>query len=127
MPKEPNRIDRHVGSRVRMRRMMLNMTQTDLGNATGITFQQIQKYENGTNRISASRLMQLSLVLKVPISFFFESALGQNKPAAPLGSLSSDSISEFVASRDGLDLMRAFVKINSPALRRSIVRLMEEL
>ena len=76
--KAPNPIDKHVGSRVRMRRMMLSMSQEKLGDALGLTFQQVQKYEKGTNRIGASRLQQISLILQVPVSFFFEGA-----PAPP--------------------------------------------
>ncbi len=72
--KAPNPIDKHVGSRVRMRRMMLSMSQEKLGDALGLTFQQVQKYEKGTNRIGASRLQQISQILQVPISFFFEGA-----------------------------------------------------
>ena len=72
--KAPNPIDKHVGSRVRMRRMMLGMSQEKLGDALGLTFQQVQKYEKGTNRIGASRLQQISLILQVPVSFFFEGA-----------------------------------------------------
>ena len=72
--KTPNPIDKHVGSRVRMRRMMLSMSQEKLGDALGLTFQQVQKYEKGTNRIGASRLQQISNILQVPVSFFFEGA-----------------------------------------------------
>ena len=72
MKKEPNFVDKHVGSRVRMRRMLIGMSQEKLGEALGITFQQIQKYEKGTNRIGASRLQQISSVMSVPVSFFFE-------------------------------------------------------
>ena len=72
--KAPNPIDKHVGSRVRMRRMMLSMSQEKLGDALGLTFQQVQKYEKGSNRIGASRLQQISLILQVPVSFFFEGA-----------------------------------------------------
>ena len=72
--KAPNPIDKHVGSRVRMRRMMLGMSQEKLGNNLGLTFQQVQKYEKGTNRIGASRLQQISQILQVPVSFFFEGA-----------------------------------------------------
>src|SRR6266403_3706757 len=72
--KAPNPIDKHVGSRVRMRRMMLEMSQEKLGDALGLTFQQVQKYEKGTNRIGASRLQQISLILQVPVAFFFEGA-----------------------------------------------------
>src|ERR671914_1569018 len=72
--KAPNPIDRHVGSRVRMRRMIVGMSQEKLGESLGLTFQQVQKYEKGTNRIGASRLQQISKVLGVPIEFFFEGA-----------------------------------------------------
>src|SRR3974390_1258007 len=75
--KVPNPIDRHVGSRVRMRRMMLGMSQEKLGDALGLTFQQVQKYEKGANRIGASRLQQISQILQVPVSFFFEGAPSQ--------------------------------------------------
>jgi transcriptional regulator with XRE-family HTH domain len=72
--KSPNPVDKHVGRRVRMRRMMLAMSQEKLGNALGLTFQQVQKYEKGTNRIGASRLQQISHILQVPVAFFFEGA-----------------------------------------------------
>src|SRR5713101_6435810 len=72
--KAPNPIDKHVGSRVRMRRMMLGMSQEKLGDALALTFQQVQKYEKGTNRIGASRLSQISQILQVPVAFFFEGA-----------------------------------------------------
>jgi len=72
--KAPNPVDKHVGSRVRMRRMMLGMSQEKLGNNLGLTFQQVQKYEKGTNRIGASRLQQISHILQVPVSFFFDGA-----------------------------------------------------
>src|ERR1700716_1627532 len=71
MKKSPNPIDKHVGSRVRMRRMMLSMSQEKLGGALGLTFQQVQKYEKGTNRIGASRLQHISHILQVPVAFFF--------------------------------------------------------
>ena len=79
--KAPNPIDRHVGSRVRMRRMMLSISQTKLGDALGLTFQQVQKYEKGTNRISASRLQQTADALQVPVTFFFEG--GPSVPGVP--------------------------------------------
>ena len=78
--KAPNPVDKHVGSRVRMRRKMLNMSQEHLGDRLGITFQQVQKYENGTNRISASRLQQAARILQVPIPFFFDGAPGRPNP-----------------------------------------------
>jgi len=81
-----NPIDKHVGSRLRMRRLMLDMSQTDVADALGLTFQQLQKYENGSNRISASRLQHLSQILQVPVSFFFEGApAASGIPQAPKG------------------------------------------
>src|SRR3954453_13471931 len=87
--KAPNPTDRHVGGRVRMRRMMLSMSQEKLGDALGLTFQQVQKYEKGTNRIGASRLQHISRILQVPISFFFDGApeiAGQKTGAAEIPS-----------------------------------------
>src|SRR5712664_2893543 len=104
--KSPNPIDKHVGSRVRMRRMMLGMSQTKLGDALGITFQQVQKYEKGTNRISASRLQQISHTLQLPVSFFFEGSPhvpGQHKgngATAP----SPTYVTDFLATSEGLAL-----------------------
>jgi len=127
--KVPNPIDRHVGSRVRMRRMMLGMSQEKLGDALGLTFQQVQKYEKGANRIGASRLQQISLILQVPVSFFFDGA------PSPEGSRSGDLseapspsyVSDFLATSDGLALTKAFVKIKKAKLRRRIVELVEEI
>src|ERR1700687_6073491 len=81
--KTPNPIDKHVGSRVRMRRMMLSMSQEKLGDALGLTFQQVQKYEKGTNRMGASRLQHIAHILQVPVTFFFEGAPLQ--PGQPKG------------------------------------------
>ena len=126
--KAPNPIDKHVGSRVRMRRKMLAMSQTKLGDALGLTFQQVQKYEKGTNRIGASRLQQLSHVLQVPVAFFFE---GAPNASAPHGSnrsaLSMAHIDDFVSNSDGLRLIGAFMRIDNAALRRSIVMLVQEI
>jgi len=124
-----NPIDKHVGSRVRMRRLMLDMSQTDLGNALGLTFQQVQKYEKGRNRVSASRLQHISQILQVPVPFFFEGA-----PAAfgvPLAAGTAEAPSpayvSVLATSDGLDLVKAFRRIGDPKLRRAIVRLVEEI
>src|SRR5262245_15708621 len=107
--KAPNPIDRHVGSRVRMRRMMLSMSQEKLGDALGLTFQQVQKYEKGANRIGASRLQHIAGILQVPVSFFFEgspvqeggsshSSSGMNEAPSPA------YVSDFLATSDGLAL-----------------------
>jgi transcriptional regulator with XRE-family HTH domain len=128
--KAPNPIDKHVGSRVRMRRMMLNMSQEKLGDALGLTFQQVQKYEKGTNRIGASRLQQISNILQVPVSFFFDGA--PHVPGAPrsdgVGEAPSPAyVSDFLATSDGLALTKAFMRISDSKLRRRIVELVEQI
>ena len=126
MSKAPNPTDRFVGSRVRMRRLMLGMSQETLGEELGLTFQQVQKYEKGTNRISASRLQQMSHILQVPVPFFFEGAPQAPGHSARHGEAPSPAyVSEFLATSQGHALLRAFVKIPDPKLRRSIVRLVE--
>jgi transcriptional regulator with XRE-family HTH domain len=115
-------VDKHVGSRARMRRMMLGMSQEKLGDALGLTFQQVQKYEKGMNRISASRLQHMSQILQVPVPFFFEGAPGG---AAGLDE-SPSYVNEFLATSDGLVLAKAFTRIGDPKLRRLIVRLVED-
>src|ERR1700758_1678129 len=112
--KAPNPIDKHVGSRVRMRRMMLGMSQEKLGDALGLTFQQVQKYEKGTNRIGASRLQQISHILQVPVSFFFEGApsvQGGSRQDSRADSPSPAYVSDFLATSDGLALTKAFMRI----------------
>jgi transcriptional regulator with XRE-family HTH domain len=127
--KAPNPIDKHVGSRVRMRRMMLSMSQEKLGNSLGLTFQQVQKYEKGTNRIGASRLQQISHILQVPVAFFFEGAPNVGGPRGDsLSEAPSPSyVSDFLATSDGLALTKAFVRISDSKLRRRIVDLVEQI
>ena len=120
--KDPQPVDRHVGSRVRMRRMMVGMSQEKLGEACGITFQQIQKYEKGTNRMGASRLHHIARVLDVPIEFFYEGASsdqGSNGPIMVDGQ--SRSMTDFLATSEGLELVRAFTAIKDSKVRRRIV------
>ena len=106
--------------------MMLGMSQTKLADAVGLTFQQIQKYEKGTNRISASRLQEFAGILQVPVGFFFEGA--PQLSGLPNGTASSpDYVSEFLATRDGLALIKAFTQIKNEQLRRCVVRLVEEI
>src|SRR5262249_26777951 len=122
--KAPKPTDQHVGARVRMRRIMLAMSQEKLGAALGLTFQQVQKYEKGTNRIGASRLQQISHILQVPVAFFFEGAPNASAPHGSNGSaLSMAQIDDFVSDSDGLRLIGAFMRINNAALRRRIVML----
>jgi transcriptional regulator with XRE-family HTH domain len=126
--KAPNPIDRYVGSRVRMRRMMLSMSQEKLGDALGLTFQQVQKYEKGTNRIGASRLQQISEILQVPVAFFFEGApVLAGMPDGLAEAPSPAYISDFLATSDGLALTKAFVEIKDSRVRRRIVDLVEAI
>ena len=126
--KAPNPVDKYVGSRVRMRRMMLGMSQEKLGEALGLTFQQIQKYEKGTNRVGASRIQQIAEVLKVPVSFLFEGGPGSARGAEGFGEGPSPGhVSDFLATSEGLALTRAFTRIADARLRRSIVDLVEQI
>ena len=123
--KLPNPIDKHVGSRVRMRRMMLGMSQSTLADGLDLAFQQVQKYEKGTNRISASRLQHISQILQLPVTFFFEGTPGQSKAKDDAPSLAY--VTDFLATRNGLTLTKAFMKIKDAKLRRNIVNLIEEI
>lgn len=131
--KKPNPIDVHVGSRVRLRRMLVGMSQEKLGVQMGLTFQQIQKYEKGTNRIGASRLYQISRILEVPIQFFFEEAsleMGVSSASEAKGFSDSGSqafIMEFLNTREGLELNRAFVRISDQKQRKRIVDLVRSM
>ncbi|MEJ1159649.1 helix-turn-helix domain-containing protein [Prosthecomicrobium sp. N25] len=128
--KSPNPIDIHVGSRVRLRRMMLGMSQEKLGEHLGITFQQIQKYEKGTNRIGASRLQAIARVLNVPVAFFFEDAPGMTPVAGNQGFEESNAASyvvDFLSSSEGLSLNKAFVRIRDAKVRRKIVDLVRSI
>ncbi len=127
--KKPNPVDTHVGSRVRLRRMLLGMSQERLGESMGLTFQQVQKYEKGVNRIGA-RLFQISKILDVPIQFFFEEApyVGDGGTARGMAEPDSEAfILEFLNSREGLELNRAFVKIGDAKVRKSVVDLVRAL
>jgi transcriptional regulator with XRE-family HTH domain len=126
--KAPNPIDKHVGSRVRMRRVLIGMSQEKLGEALGLTFQQVQKYEKGTNRIGASRLQQISTILGVPVSFFFEGAPGGEAAKAGMSdSASSAYVVDFLSTTEGLQLNKAFVRIKDPKVRRRVVDLVATL
>jgi transcriptional regulator with XRE-family HTH domain len=108
-----------------MRRMMLDMSQTALGDALGITFQQVQKYEKGTNRISASRLQHMCSILQVPVAFFFDGAPHVTASSRQLPP--PDEFTDFMATRDGLALAKAFMRIGNIRLRRRIVDLVEQI
>jgi len=126
--KLPNPIDKHVGNQVRMRRLMLGMSQTKLGDALGLTFQQVQKYEKGTNRIGASRLHHICQILQVPVSFFFESAPQVSERRDGMSASPSPAyVADYLASSDGLALTKAFVRIKDSKLKRRIVNLVEQV
>lgn len=114
----PHPVDRHVGVRIRMRRKELGVSQERLAEALGITFQQVQKYERGANRVSASKLWEIATTLKTPVAYFYdglschESAIAQR-----------DATQEFMMSSDGIELVAAFPRISEPAIRRKIVEL----
>jgi transcriptional regulator with XRE-family HTH domain len=122
-------IDKHVGSRARMRRIMLNKSQTEIADALGVTFQQVQKYETGANRISASHLQQLCRILEVPVAFFFEGAPRAHGLPEPSGAGAEVPayVSDFLATSDGVALVRAFTRIRDGKVRRAIVALVREI
>ena len=125
--KAPNPIDRHVGSRVRMRRMLVGMSQEKLGEALGLTFQQVQKYEKGTNRIGASRLHRIASVLGVPIEFFYEGAPLGSAALTGFAESSSTYVSDFLSTSEGVHLVKAFLAIKDSKIRRKVVELMAAL
>jgi len=129
--RKPNPVDVHVGSRVRYRRMIIGMSQEKLGEKMNLTFQQIQKYEKGTNRIGASRLFQLSKILEVPVGYFFEDAFASSAPAQASHGLHEPQqegyLLDFLNSREGLDLNKAFAKIHDPKVRRRVIDLVRAL
>ena len=124
--KTPNLIDRHVGSRLRMRRVLMGMSQEKLGDHLGVTFQQVQKYEKGMNRIGASRLQNASRALEVPVEFFFRDApqfeAGDAMPDIT-GAADSNFVADFLSSNEGVELNQAFVRIKDRKLHRRIVEL----
>ncbi|KRE21316.1 Cro/Cl family transcriptional regulator [Bosea sp. Root483D1] len=128
LKKLPNPIDRHVGSRVRMQRMLAGVSQEKLGEALGLTFQQVQKYEKGTNRISASRLQQIAKMLGVPVAFFFEGApAGEATGIGFADAASTSYVADFLSTSEGVQLSKAFVRIKNPRVRRRVIDLVEAL
>ena len=129
--KKPHPIDIHVGARVRMRRTMLGMSQDKLGDSLGLTFQQIQKYEKGVNRIGASRLFEIAKVLEIPIQFLFEDfdsftntpyGFAENAPDSD-----SSMLMDFLSSPEGIQLCRHFAQIEDPRVRRRVIDLVKTL
>jgi transcriptional regulator with XRE-family HTH domain len=143
--KQPSSIDAHVGSRVRLRRMLIGMSQEKLGELLGLTFQQVQKYEKGANRIGASRLFDISQILAVPVSYFFddvsEETASQHRSMSGHAGLgnghhgnghykdleSGPHMMEFVSSAEGFQLIRAYTKITDPRVRKRVLDLVKSL
>jgi transcriptional regulator with XRE-family HTH domain len=125
----PNPVDVHVGSRVRLRRTLLGMSQEKLGDALSLTFQQVQKYERGANRIGASRLYDLSRVLDVPVAYFFDEFGDQ--PARAGGGLGEESGETYqpnpMMKRETLELVRAYLRIADPQIKRRVFELTKAL
>lgn len=123
----PHSVDQHVGSRVRLRRKLEGRSQESLADALGLTFQQVQKYERGANRISASKLYEIAATLRVPISYFFEGLAPTDDDADPAFVQRDAEILAFLASVDGLDWVRAVSTIRSPGVRKKVLELVQGL
>ncbi|WP_297735890.1 helix-turn-helix transcriptional regulator [uncultured Maricaulis sp.] len=126
-PRGPNPIDIHVGSRVRLRRQLLKMSQEKLGDELGVTFQQVQKYERGANRVGASRLYRLSRVLDVPIQFFFEGLGGATAASGMAEGDQTPIVYDFIQSSDGVSLAESFSRIKDGKVRRRVLELVRTL
>ncbi|WP_372353434.1 helix-turn-helix domain-containing protein [Rhizobium sp. BT-226] len=126
--KIPDVIDVEVGSRIRLQRKVKGMTQQALAAALGITFQQVQKYEKGSNRVGASRLSDIAQALDVPVSYFFAGSQAATEDGTdPQSRREIDEVALFLTSNDGVNLNRAFMKIPSPAVRQKVVSLVKSL
>jgi len=126
----PHPVDIHVGSRIRMRRTLLGLSQEKLGDALGLTFQQVQKYERGANRVGSSRLFEISRILDVPVSFFFEDMTGDVAAAATAQQADPTGEStqrDPLAKRETLELVRAYYRIGDPRVRKRIFELMKAI
>jgi transcriptional regulator with XRE-family HTH domain len=126
-PRGPNPIDIHVGSRVRLRRQLMKMSQEKLGVELGVTFQQVQKYERGANRVGASRLYRMSRVLEVPVQFFFEELGDQTEITGLADNDQTPIIYDFIQSTDGVSLAESFSRIKDSKVRRRVLELVRTL
>jgi len=125
--KTPSPVDLHVGARVRMRRKFLNMSQEGLADAISLTFQQVQKYERGTNRISSSKLYDIAKTLGAPIGYFFE-GLGEHDEQSGFSESESEAfVHSFLMTTEGIELAEAFPRIKNPKLRRKILDLVRTM
>ncbi len=122
-----NPVDIHVGGRVRIRRKFLGLSQTDLADSLGLTFQQVQKYERGTNRISASKLFEISRTLKVPVAYFFDGYSGSNADEGFSESQAEQSVNGFLMTTEGIEIAEAFPRIKNAKFRRKVMELVRTL
>jgi transcriptional regulator with XRE-family HTH domain len=128
MPKkQANPVDVQVGNRVRIRRMLIGMSQERLGDMLGLTFQQVQKYEKGVNRIGAGRLFEVARILNVPIDFFYEGLNAANQPGMGETDTAAPPVMEFISSGEGLQLSLAFMKIKDTKVRKRVLDLVKSL
>jgi transcriptional regulator with XRE-family HTH domain len=126
--KQANPIDAQVGNRVRLRRMLIGMSQEKLGELLGLTFQQVQKYEKGVNRIGAGRLYQVAHILGVPIGYFYEGVIEQAQQLSEMAEeAATPPVMEFLASGEGLQLSLAFMRIKDPKVRKRVLDLVKSL
>jgi transcriptional regulator with XRE-family HTH domain len=123
LKKAPNPVDKHVGARVRSRRILVGMSQEKLGTSLGLTFQQVQKYEKGTNRIGASRLQNIAKTLSVPVSYFFEGAPSDSAVGGFAETEQTSYVADILSTAEGISLAKAFMRISDPRVRRKIVEL----
>jgi transcriptional regulator with XRE-family HTH domain len=119
--KSPSPIDRHIGARIRARRTLIGMSQEKLGEALGLTFQQVQKYEKGTNRVGSGRLQEIGDILGVPVTYFFEGQEGERKTKE--GSPVVQEIEEFLSQKDSIELLSAFNAITDTHVRRALINM----
>lgn len=126
-PRSASPIDLHVGTRIRIRRQLMNMTQEKLGESLGVTFQQVQKYERGTNRVGASRLWNISRVLDVPVSFFYDGLEDNHEYAQVAENKQMPVVYDFINSSDGVAFAKAVSKIKNKAVRRQLLELARSL
>lgn len=122
-----NPVDVHVGARLRLRRLELGVSQEKLGEALGLTFQQVQKYEKGSNRIGASRLYAISRILETPVSYFFEGLPDPEDGVGGVQSAPSVDLSALVRTPEAIELNRSFAKIEDPATRRRLADLVRSV
>jgi transcriptional regulator with XRE-family HTH domain len=125
--KQANPVDGQVGTRVRLRRMLVGMSQERLGELLGLTFQQVQKYEKGVNRIGAGRLYQVAQILGVSISYFYEGVVEQSAQSIRNGESSTPPVMEFLSSGEGLQLTLAFMRIKDSKVRKRVIDLVKSL